>query len=130
MLELASKYVPEMETIRVDMRKVDFTGERFDAVTAIYSLFHLPLADQNRLFKQVFHFLKPGGKMLFTYATQFYTGSKQFEGTIQFMGRPLFYAHTTPQALRKILGETGFTVEDEQYRTIGGERFLWIMLRK
>jgi hypothetical protein len=68
--------------------------------------------------------------MLFTYATQFYTGSKQFEGTIQFMGRPLFYAHTTPQALRKILGETGFTVEDEQYRTIGGERFLWIMLRK
>jgi ubiquinone/menaquinone biosynthesis C-methylase UbiE len=39
MLELASKHVPEMETINADMRPVEFESNRFDASPAIYSLF-------------------------------------------------------------------------------------------
>jgi cyclopropane fatty-acyl-phospholipid synthase-like methyltransferase len=130
MLALASRYVPGMETIQMDMKAVDFEPHQFNAVTSIYSLFHLSLADQDTLFRKVFHWLKPGGKMLFTYATKAYTGSDQFEGTIEFMGRPLFYAHTTPEALRNTLENLGFTVEDEQYRTLGGETFLWVTIRK
>ena len=42
MLELASRYVPEMKTICADMREVEFEPERFEAITATYlSLIHI-----------------------------------------------------------------------------------------
>jgi len=42
MLALAAKYVPEMKTIYADVREVEFTPNNFEAITAIYSLFHIP----------------------------------------------------------------------------------------
>ncbi len=42
MIELASKYAPKMETIRGDIRNVQFESNQFDAITAAYSLFHIP----------------------------------------------------------------------------------------
>ena len=41
MLELAQRYQPAMKTIFADISEVNFPDEQFDAVTAIYCLFHL-----------------------------------------------------------------------------------------
>jgi len=43
MLELAAKYAPEMKTIQADMLEIEFEPNQFDAITAIYSLFHVPM---------------------------------------------------------------------------------------
>jgi len=130
MLQLATRYAPEMTRIFRDMRDVDLAGAEFDAVTAIYSLFHLPVADQWRLFAGISRWLRPGGHLLFTYAGEEYTGQPEFSGHLEFMGRELFYAHTTPQALTAGLAATGLEVIALERHAIGGETFLWVSCRR
>ena len=130
MLELASRQAPEMETMHADMRRVEFQPGRFDAVTAIYSLFHIPADDQQALFGKIHRWLRPGGKALFTYATKEFTGSDDFDGRIEFMGQALYYSHKRPEALYADLEEIGFDVEAAEHRNIGNETFLWVTVSK
>ncbi|MEQ8152890.1 MAG: class I SAM-dependent methyltransferase [Smithellaceae bacterium] len=130
MLILAARYVPEMKTICADMREVDFAPHSFEAITAIYSLFHIPSRDHAALLAKCYRWLRPQGKMLFTYATKEYTGSDEFDGCREFLGQQLYYSHKTPDALRAELGNTGFQIESQDYLEIGGETFLWITVSK
>jgi SAM-dependent methyltransferase len=126
MLRLAAQYAPEMHTICDDMLEVDFEPAHFDAVTCIYSLFHVPHARHPELFAKFRRWLRPGGKALFTYASREYTGQEEFEGLMEFMGRNFFYSHTTPGTLRAQLETAGLSVESADLRDIGGETFLWV----
>lgn len=130
MLKLASKYVPEMQTINADMTAVDFESNQFDAITAIYSLFHVPSGNHSALFENFYKWLCPHGKALFTYATKEYTGSIEFDGYKAFMGQKLYYSHKSPENLYADLGKTGFNIESADYREIGGEIFLWVTVGK
>ena len=126
MLALASRYAPEMKTLHCDMRRACFDPGSFEAVTAVYCLFHVPRKDHAALFRRCFSWLVPGGKMLFTYATRDYTGRDEFEGYKSFLGEKLFYSHKKPEALRADLKASGFHIDAEDARTIGGETFLWV----
>lgn len=130
MLELARQYVPEMETVAGDMRDVHFETDSFNAVTAIYSLFHVPVCDHQLLFENIHRWLVPGGKVLFTYATQEYSGQPEFDGYKEFMGQLLYYSHTTPEKLIHLLEKIGFIVESTSYRDIGNEIFCWVTAQK
>jgi len=130
MLKLASKYVPKMKNICADICDVNFDDSSFDAITLIYSLFHIPYIEHEKLFKKIYNWLSPGGKVLFTYATKEYTGHDEFNGYITFMGQKLFYSHTTPEKLYKTLKDIGFNIEAADYRNIAGETFLWITISK
>lgn len=126
MLELADEIVPSMTTVLGDIREVTFEAQSFDAVTAIYSLFHVPWHDHPAVFANVWRWLRPGGRMLFTYATSDYTGFDEFEGAKEFMGQELFYSHTTVQRLGTQLELAGFDSVATVDQTIGGETFLWV----
>lgn len=126
MLQLAQRFVPEMQRVQGDMTQVEFAPRSFDAITAVYSLFHLPRAQHPALFANIANWLRPGGKLLFTYATRHYTGADRFDGTIEFMGKPLYYSHDTPEQLREQLAKAGLEIESEDWREIGGETFLWV----
>jgi len=115
-----------MTSVLADMRDVDFTDESFDAVTAVYCLFHIPWRDHQAVFDRVSRWLRPGGQFLFTYATREYTGSDEFEGTKEFMGQSLFYSHTTPSRLAEQVAAAGLEVTSAVTRCIGGESFLWV----
>lgn len=130
MLHLAAQYAPQMHTICADMTEVDFEPAHFDAITCIYALFHVPRARHPALFTRFQRWLRPGGLALFTYATREYTGQDEFDGTKEFMGRPLFYSHTTPANLRAQLAAAGLAVESADLRAIGGETFLWVVAAK
>lgn len=130
MLQLARQYVPQMTQVHGDMRAVEFAPGSFNAVTAIYSLFHVPHIEHGALFRKIHTWLEPGGLFLFTYATQHYTGSEEFSGYKEFMGRRLYYSHKNTANLARELTETGFTLESNEHHTIGGETFLWITVRK
>ena len=130
MLELASKYIPEMKTICADMREVEFGLSQFEAITATYSLFHIPCNDQTALFKKFYRWLCPKGKALFTYATKEYTGSEEFDGYKEFMGQELYYSHKSPGKLYADLEKIGFDIESRDYRDIGNETFLWVTVSK
>ena len=130
MLELAQKYVPEMKTIHSDITNIKFEENNFDAITAIYSLFHIENKKHKNLFENLYKWLKPNGKILFTYATKDYTKSEEFNGYKEFMGQKLFYSHKKPNDLYQMLEETGFTIISKNYKNIGGEVFLWLILSK
>ena len=130
MLELARHYQPNMETVEADIRNVEFPDRQFDAVTAIYCLFHIEHEKHEGIFQKIFRWMKPAGKLLFTYATKEYTGAEIFNGYKEFMGEKLFYSHTTPGNLAAILKSIGFVIESSRYRQIGGETFLWITAAK
>ena len=130
MLELAVRYAPEMHTICSDMLDVEFDPEHFDAITCIYSLFHVPRARHPELFAKFHRWLRPGGWVLFTYAAKEYTGEDEFEGFREFMGQNLFYSHTSPAKLRAAIEQAGLQVEAIDLREIGGESFLWVTARK
>jgi len=130
MLVLAEKYAPSMSRVLGDMRDVDLPAESFDAVTAVYSLFHLPGADQPLMFRRMRSWLRPGGVALFTYASRGYTGSERFEGTLPFMGYDLPYSHGTPEELAAQLCDAGFDLVEMSERTIGGESMLWVTVRR
>lgn len=130
MLEMAAKYVPEMNTIKTDIVEAKFPKNHFDAITATYSLFHISTNDHVALFKSLHQWLKPKGSILFTYATAEYTGSKEFDGYKTFMNRELYYSHKDPQDLYSDLREIGFSIESTEYQNIGGETFLWITATK
>jgi SAM-dependent methyltransferase len=130
MLEMAARYVPQMETFCADMRDAAFAADRFDAITAVYSLFHVPRGDHEALFKKWYRWLRPGGRALFTYATKEYTGSEEFDGYKKFMGEELYYSHKRPDQLYADLMQAGLGIEAADYRTIGGETFLWVTVVK
>lgn len=129
MLALAERHVPSMRRIQGDMRRVGFAPGSFDAVTAVYSLFHLPWHEHGALFRRIAQWLRPGGRLFFTYATAAYTGQERFEGWMEFMGEQLFYSHTTPVGLHQQLAQAGLEVEFEQQPSIAGETFLWVTAR-
>ncbi|MDH5444019.1 MAG: class I SAM-dependent methyltransferase [Gammaproteobacteria bacterium] len=130
MLELAKKYVPEMSSIHSDIRQVDFADGEFAAITASYSLFHIPASDHGVMFNKFFRWLQPGGKALFTYATSEYTGKEEFEGYKEFMDQQLFYSHKNIEDLNDDLSRAGFYINAKDYRTIGGETFLWLTVSR
>ena len=130
MLELALKYVPKMETIHSDILKIEFKPNSFDAITATYSLFHIPSNEHVTLFEKIYTWLQPEGKLLFTYATKEYTGSNEFNGYKNFMGQELYYSHKTPEELFSDLEKIGFDIVSRENRCIGGETFLWITALK
>jgi cyclopropane fatty-acyl-phospholipid synthase-like methyltransferase len=112
------------------VRAVEFEPNQFDAITAIYSLFHVPAADQTALFEKFHCWLCPQGKALFTYATKEYTGQIEFDGYKEFMGQKLFYSHKSAGKLYSDLIDIGFKIEAADYRDIGNEIFLWVTVSK
>ena len=126
MLQLARTQVPTMIPIQADIRDVAFRAQSFDAVTAVYSLFHTPWTDHEKIFTNIRTWLRPAGSFLFTYATKEYTGQDEFNGLKDFMGRTLFYSHTTPPKLKDQLTRAGFKIQHMTPETIAGETFLWI----
>jgi SAM-dependent methyltransferase len=130
MLALARRHVPHMRRICADIREVAFAPESFSAVTAVYSLFHVPADEHLSLFRRAQTWLRPGGRFLFTYASRDYTQADAFDGWKTFMGQRLYYSHRTPDTLASQLEAAGLECESLQEREIGGERFLWVIARR
>ena len=130
MIQLASKYVPEMQLMHADISEVDFESTQFDAIIASYSLFHISVDKHKDILKKFDKWLCPNGKALFTYAAEEYTGSTTFDGYKNFMGQALYYSHKNPDELYVDLEDIGFNIDSIDYRNIGGETFLWVTVSK
>lgn len=130
MLELAKLYVPEMNTILADMTELELPEDTYNAITAIYSIFHTDKSQHPKLFKSMYNALKSDGKALFTYAGVEYTGKDEFCGNIEFMDESLYYSHLSQNDLSNCLQNIGFIIEKLEHKSIGGEIFLWLTLKK
>jgi cyclopropane fatty-acyl-phospholipid synthase-like methyltransferase len=103
MLQLARNAFPQTTFLLQDMRQLQLP-QRFHAIIAWHSFFHLPAADQPAMFPLFAQHLHPGGLLLFT------SGTEHGEAWGEVGGENLYHASLDTQAYAQLLQENGFRV--------------------
>jgi len=86
-LRRAQRLVPAARFVQADMAALQLRPASAGAVTAFYSLIHVPLADQQALFPPIRDWLRPGGYFLAI------VGAGQWTGTAPYLGTDMFWDH-------------------------------------
>jgi ubiquinone/menaquinone biosynthesis C-methylase UbiE len=127
---LASEDVGERLTlIGGDMTTLTFAEQSFDAVVGMYSLIHLPRAEQGELVVKIAQWLKPGGYFLANFSEEAIEGQVldkwlDDKGWMYWSG---FGAEVTPKKVE----EAGLEiVVNEVSKDAVSSSFLWIIAKK
>lgn len=127
-LRLARANVPEATFVQGDLAELDFTPGSFDAVTALYSLVHVPREDHRELFERIRQWLGPGGLFL---ASLSHVGGE--DRTYEWLGVEMFFSGFDADTNRRLVRGAGFELELDELvwmREPEGEAaFLWLLAR-
>ena len=128
-LRLARDALPGATLVNGDFGDLDFADETFDAVTALYSVMHLPREEHRLLFERIADWLKPGGLFL---ASLSHVGGDDWTG--EWLGVEMFFSGFDAETNRLLVREAGFelVLDDVVWmREPQGEvAFLWVLARK
>ena len=102
-LQLAGARVPEARLIHADFSELELAEESFDAVTAFYSIIHVPRETHAELFARILRWLKPGGLFL---ASLSHVGSP--DRTEEWLGVQMFFSSFPAETNRRLVLEAGF----------------------
>ncbi|HEY6583590.1 MAG TPA: class I SAM-dependent methyltransferase [Gaiellaceae bacterium] len=127
-LRLARANVPEATFVHGDLAELDFTPGSFDAVTALYSLVHVPREDHRGLFERIRQWLGPGGLFL---ASLSHVGGE--DRTYEWLGVEMFFSGFDADTNRRLVRDAGFELELDELvwmREPESEvAFLWVLAR-
>lgn len=101
MIKLARTRFFRHKWIEADMRKFGAESAGYDGVIAWSSLFHLDIADQEKLIQRIGVWLKHGGVALFN------TGPDRGVGIGELAGEELFHASLSPGEYRTLFAKSG-----------------------
>ncbi len=107
MIKKSKELNPKGRWIKADMRTLDL-NEKFDALLAWDSFFHLTQDEQKKMFPIFEKHLNPGGVLLFT------SGTKAGVAVGEMNGYPLFHSSLSTEEYHELLAQNGFTVLDHQ----------------
>ena len=128
-LRLARAALPDTSFVNADFTELDFPPETFDAVTALYSIVHVPRDDQSDLFPRILDWLKPGGVFL---ASLSHVGGE--DRVDEWLGVDMFFSGFDADTNRRLVREAGFELLADELvfmREPEGEvAFLWVLARK
>jgi SAM-dependent methyltransferase len=113
-IELARVNVPGADFIVGDMVTYDFPLQRFDAVVASYSLFHVPRAEHQTLMRKIASWLRPGGFLL----ANFGVSNHEADYEEDWLGAPMFWSSFDAETERALLAATGFKLLIDQIETV------------
>ena len=105
MIELARANVQAGRFIRADIMSVAFDPSTFDAITAFYSIFHIPRGEHPVLFQQIHEWLRPGGYLLCLlprYDEETYLD--------EFFGSTMYWSSYAVEDYERQLTEVGFDI--------------------
>jgi SAM-dependent methyltransferase len=128
-LGLARRNVPGARFERGDMTRVSFPDASFDAVTAFYSVLHVPREEQGALYARIAGWLRPGGWFLAA------LGCSEANGVeADWLGTPMFFSSHAPAQNRRLLEAAGFTLVVDEPVTMhepeGPATFHWVLARR
>ena len=127
-LALARRAVPRARFRQGDMTAVSFPDGGFDAVTAFYSVLHVPREEHGELFARIARWLRPGGWFL---AALGCSGANGVED--DWLGTPMFFSSHAPPENRRLLAAAGFTLAVDEVVTMqepeGPATFHWVLGR-
>lgn len=128
-LRLARAEVPEATFVQADFVELDFPAEAFDAVTAFYSIVHVPREDHPSLIGRVMRWLKTDG--LFLASLSHLGGEDRIE---EWLGVEMFFSGFDAETNRGLLREAGLELLADEVVTMrepeGDATFLWVLARK
>jgi len=105
-IELARKNVPNVKFHCMDMAEIDTLEGPFDAVTAFFSIIHLPREEHSLLIGKIGDLLAPGG-IFFAVLGPTDIGANDV-GT--FLGTEMYWSHYDADSNLKMLTEAGFNI--------------------
>jgi SAM-dependent methyltransferase len=128
-LVLGRERVPTARFIKADMATVEFPPASFDAVTAFYSIAHVPRDQHRTLFQRISTWLRPGGHLLAA------LGCRSSHGTVDdWLGAPMFFSSHDAHTNRRLLAQAGLTVLIDEAVTMqepeGPATFEWVIATK
>jgi ubiquinone/menaquinone biosynthesis C-methylase UbiE len=115
-IERARRLLPNVRFLRADMTQVEFPSATFGGVVCLYSLIHVPLAEQPELLTEVRRWLRPGGLFLVTTGANAWTGVE--EGWLGSNAK-MYWSHADTLTYERWFRERGFRIVR---RTIVRER--------
>jgi ubiquinone/menaquinone biosynthesis C-methylase UbiE len=127
-IERARTNVPNATFIAGDLTEVEFPDGSFEAVTAFFSLDHVPREEHAGLFARVARWLVPGGWFLATFGL-----ADDPDWTGDWLGVPMYFSSYGPDTTRAMHATAGFAlVVDEiveMQEPEGPESFLRVLAR-
>ena len=111
-----------------DMAHLPLPPSTFDGAICLFTLFHLPRAEQEPMLSKIFSWLKPGGLLVLNFAT---VDEEEIYG--EMMGNGIFWSSFPVERNRAMVVGVGFVVEGEEVlvsEADGGVEFQWIAARK
>lgn len=128
-LRLARAEVPHATFVHCDFADLDFAAETFDAVTAFYSIMHVPREEHRALLGRIMRWLKPSGLFLTSLS---HVGGDDWTG--KWLGVPMFFSGFDAETNRRLVRDAGFElVLDElvwMREPQGDVAFLWVLATK
>lgn len=128
-LELARRNVPAARFEKGDMTALSFADGSFDAVTAFYSVLHVPREEQGDLFARIGRWLRPGGWFLAALGCSEANGVED-----DWLGTPMFFSSHASAVNRRLLEAAGFALVVDERVTMhepeGPATFHWVLGRR
>ncbi len=128
-LRLARARVPGATFVQADFAELDVPAESLDAVTAFYSIVHVPRDQHPALFARILRWLRPGG--LFLASLSHLGGPGRTE---EWLGVEMFFSGFDAETNRRLVREAGFELLADELVWMrepeGDAAFLWVLARK
>ena len=130
-LELARENVPDATFIEADITEVTFPSESVDAVTAFFSIIHVPRSQHAALYSNVAAWLKPGGLFIASLGKQ----GREQDWNEDWLGARMFWSYHEPEVAEAQIESAGLRIESAGLETVNGcidgpETFYWVVASK
>jgi predicted TPR repeat methyltransferase len=126
-LALARRHAPGASLVRSDIAAFRAQTGSLDAVTAFYSMTHVPRDQHGRVLAEIAGWLKDGGLLLLSLSARGETDGVQDD----FVGVPMYFSGYGPDVNRRLLAAAGFEIltdEIVQVREPAGQSaFQWVL---
>ena len=125
----ARKNLPRANVMHADMTAVDFPENSFDAVSAFYSLIHVPRNEQGPLLHRIAKWLRPAGLFVATFGCR----CEEAGLNANWLGAPMCWSRHDSETNKRLVEESGFDIisaNEETAEEFGDPiTFLWIVAR-
>ena len=109
-VERARRDVPEATFIRADMTSLRLPRCSFDAVTAFFSIIHVPRDEQPDLLRSIAAWLRPKGLLFATMTAR----GKEIDFDKCWMGAPMFWSGHDSDTNKRIVREAGLDIVSDR----------------
>ena len=125
-IERARRDVPNATFIRYDMTSLHLPPSSFDAVTAFFSIIHVPRAEHPDLLRSIATWLRPNGLFFATMTAK----GMEIDFDKCWLGAPMFWSGFDADTNQDMVQMAGLDIVSAEETHDSDGRFLWLMARK